>query len=104
MALETAERRVLRTGIAAPFLNFLTVPSMERSPSGKSTSTLPCARPKALAFMAGTRWESGSTGKRLILRATHAVKGVSKYSTAPTKNVLAKVRYGSTPHTKTGSR
>ncbi len=28
--------------IGAPFLNFFTVPSIERSPSGKSTSTLPC--------------------------------------------------------------
>ena len=70
--------------IGAPFLNFFTVPSMERSPSGNSTSTLPCVRPKAPACMAGTRFESASTGTRLMVRATQRVNGVSKYSTAPT--------------------
>ena len=30
-----------RDRIGAPFLNFLTVPSIDRSPSGKSISTLP---------------------------------------------------------------
>ena len=93
-----------RARIGEPFLNFFTVPSIERSPSGKRIRTRPCFNPKPPAFIAGTRFESASTGTQLTVRATHFVNGVSKYSTAPTKNMLRNARYGRTPHTKIGSR
>ena len=92
-----------RDRMVAPLRKRFTVPSIDRSPSGNSIRILPCARPKAPAFIAGTRFESGSTGTQLILRATHAMSGVSKYSTAPTKNMLASVRRGSTPQTRNAS-
>ena len=90
--------------MAAPFLNAFTLPSIERSPSGNSTSTLPCRRPNAPACIAGTRLESGSTGITRANRASRAVNGVSKYSLAPTKNSCRKTRKGSAPATRNESK